>query len=341
MTENTYYKPRLLIGDKEVLLGMSGSLSFPGNNQAHSLSCAITDPEIQNARLFNQEIKLYLNYGSDDGAPIFRGFIKSVTPSDKDTKIKAIDGRAFINSDNSKMIELTDDNNYDGYTLAAFLYDYINTHINGAKTYIGLDALKDTNPSISMSGIRNEPTPVYNIVTDKLKKAIDESDIENPLTYSIDMIDDGIKSNITFIKEKLLTDLPSINLTRLSGIISYSYNRRAPANFAVGGSTTFTYGNAPLGSIGMAVDGDFKDKNEARQELIKSILLQYRETDEISVKATKGHYINIGSIVRLQLDDEDISGNHRLTSKTINFSPSRINLTLKLNKKPAKLADYL
>ena len=111
MTENTYYKPRLVIGNQEISSGMSGSVNFPGSNQANSLKCTITDPEFQNTRLFNKEVKFYLNYGSDDGVPLFRGFIKTVIPQDTNTSISAIDGRTFINSQSSKMVELTDDEN--------------------------------------------------------------------------------------------------------------------------------------------------------------------------------------------------------------------------------------
>ena len=341
MTENTYYKPRLVIGNQEISLGMSGSINFPGSNQANSLKCTITDPEFQNSRLFNKEVKFYLNYGSDDGVPLFRGFIKSVSPQDTSTSINAIDGRTFVNSQSSKMVELTDDENYDGYTLAAFLYDYITDNINTNKTYIGLNMLKDTNPSVSLSETRVTPTPIYSVVTKKLKEAIDTSDVENPLTYFIDMIDDGNTSNITFVKEKLLTDSPSLSLSFSHGIKSYKYNRRAPANFAVGGGASFTYGNSPQGSIGLPIKGKFKDKNEARQEIIKQVLLQYRETDEINLQCNRGYYIALGSIVEVVLDKEDIGGNHRVTSKSIKFSSGGVNLSLKLNKKPLLLSEYI
>ena len=341
MTENTYYKPRLVIGNQEISLGMSGSVSFPGNNQANTLKCTITDPDFQNTKLFNKEIKFYLNYGSDDGVPIFRGFIKTVSPNDKQTIISAIDGRTFINSQSSKMVELTDDENYDGYTLAAFLYDYINDKINTDRTYIGLDFLKDTNPSISMSSVRSAPTPIYQLIMTELKKAVDSSDVEKPLTYFIDMIDDGNKSNITFVKEKLLTDSPSLSLSFSNGIKSYKYNRRAPANFGIAGGASFTYGNAPQGSIGMNITGKFKDKNEARQKIIKEVLLQHRETDEINLNCTKGHDIALGSIIEVVLDKEDIGGNHRVTSKSIKFSAGGVSTSLKLNKKPLLLSEYI
>ena len=342
MTENTYYKPRLIIGNQEISTKMSGSITFPGASQANSLKCTITDPDFQNNKLFNEEVKFYLNYGSDDGVPLFRGFIKSVTPSDDKTIINAIDGRTFINSQNSKMLELTDDENYDGYTLAAFLSDYINDNINIDKTYIGLDLLKDTNPAISMSKVRNkQPSPIYQLITGELQKAVDASETEKPLTYFIDMIDDGNKSNITFVKEKALTDSPSLSLSFSNGIKSYKYNRRPPANFAVAGGASFTYGNSPHGSIGLPVSGKFKDKNEARQKLIKDVLLQYRETDEITLQCNTGHYIALGSIINVILDKEDIGGNHRVTSKSIKFSDGGVNLSLQLNKKPLLLSEYI
>jgi hypothetical protein len=342
MTENTYFKPKLIIGNQEIILGMTGSVTFSGNNQVNSLKCSITDPQFQNTRLFNEEVKFYLNYGSDDGVPIFRGYIKSVKPSDSKIDISALDARKFINSNDSKMLELTDKQNYDGFSLASFLHSYISDYINTSdKTYIGLDMLRDTNPIVSLSGTRNTPMPIYTIVLNLLKRAVDNSEVEKPLSYFIDMIDDGRKSNITIVKNKPLTSSPSLFLSFADGIDKYSYNRRAPANYGAGGSATFTYGNAPLGSVGIAVSGTFKDKNEARQEIIKKVLLQYRETDEISLECTKGHYVSLGSIIRVELDNEDIPRNHRLTSKSIKFSDNKINLNLKLSKKPILLSDYI
>ena len=130
MTENTYYKPRLIIGNKECIFGMSGSLNFPGNNQANTLQCTINEPDFQNSKLFNEEVKLYLNYGGEDGAPIFRGFIKNLTPNDSKTDITAIDGRGFISSQSSKMVELTDKENYDGFTVAQYLSAIIQDKVN-------------------------------------------------------------------------------------------------------------------------------------------------------------------------------------------------------------------
>ena len=120
MTENTYYKPRLIIGGKEIIKGMSGSVTFNGDSKLQTCQCKITDPDLQNFRLMNKKIEVYLNYGSDDGVPIFRGVIHEVTPSDNFTSIKALDVRNVLVGKSSRLLQLTDDENYDGYTLAAF-----------------------------------------------------------------------------------------------------------------------------------------------------------------------------------------------------------------------------
>ena len=340
MTENTYYKPRLVIGDKEITSGMSGSIKFSGNSQANTCNCKITGSDLQNYKLNNKELKVYLNYGADDGVPIFRGFIKEVKPSDTDISITAVDPRMLITGKNSRMIEITDDNNYDGYSLAGFLYAVIDKEINTDNILIGLDALRDTNPIVTMKGERtSEPTSIYDLVKNKLKQAVDDDDIEKPLAYFIDMIDDGKKNNITFIKEKQVSEIPSLYLSETDGIIKYNYNRRTPPTYASGGGTTFQYTNEPRGSTGLSITTkDYKDKKTARMEAIKEILMENVGLDEITIKASKGHYINIGSIVRVKINDSDISGNHRLTSKSINFSAGGIDLSLSLDKKPLELA---
>jgi len=248
----------------------------------------------------------------------------------------------FLTGINSKMVELTDDENYDGLSLAGFLYDFIDNKINTNNTYIGLDFLSDTNPIISMSGERTTgPTSVYDIVTKKLKTAIDNADIEKPLTYFIDMIDDGVKNNIAIIKENNISDVPSLYLSEAEGIISYKFNRRVPATFAVGGGATFQHTNEPKGSVGINISGKFKDKNEARTQAIKELLLNNRETEEINIEVNKGHYIALGSIVNLKIENSEIDGNHRLTSKKLKFNNAGVNLSLTLNKKPLVLSSYI
>ena len=61
---------------------------------------------------------------------------------------------------------------------------------------------------------------------------------------------------------------------------------------------------------------------------------------KINLFSNKGYDIDIGEIVALDVDEEDISGNHRVQAKTITFG-NNTSCTLKLNKKPPVLKDYL
>ena len=77
-----------------------------------------------------------------------------------------------------------------------------------------------------------------------------------------------------------------------------------------------------------------------RNEAIKKVLLNYHEVDEINLTTTKGHYIDVGSIVYVDVDNEDIRGTQRVTAKRINFGKD-ITCSLSLNKKPIKVSDYI
>ena len=66
----------------------------------------------------------------------------------------------------------------------------------------------------------------------------------------------------------------------------------------------------------------------------------YISNSEITVQVTKGYDLEIGQIVALDIDEEDISGNHRVQSKVITFGKTS-SCTLGLNKKPILLKKYL
>ena len=155
MSNNTYQQARLIIGDSEYTQFSSVSVQFPGNSKINSLSCTLNDSDAQEAKYLNKEIKFYLNYGSEDSVPIFRGFIRQISPSDKDIKIKAYDGRTYIQGKEAQTISLTDENNYDGFTVSQYLSDIIQDRVNiGGVIRIGLDMLNETIPPVLLKGVR-------------------------------------------------------------------------------------------------------------------------------------------------------------------------------------------
>ena len=340
--ENTYHLPRLLINNKEVGAEISGNVSFSSNNSVNKLSVSIKDPSIKESRLFNAKVEFYLNAGSEDSVPIFRGFIKEANHSEEKVSITAYDPRMLLQGTNSIQVNLTDEDNYDGYSLAGFLQDFITNSINVDEVLIGLDMLSDTSPIVTMNGERGVSS-VYDMTVKKLKESIDSSDVEKPLTYFLDIIEGDNYSNISFIKEKPLTDAPVYNYSFTDGIMKLSNKRRAPTTIGVYEGGKFTYGNSPEGIKSMNVKLKKKDsasRAELRNEAIKQVILKYQETDEISAKVSKGFYVSLGSIVRLNIDKEGVVGNHRVSAKQIKFGDNII-CTLSLNKKPIKISSYI
>ncbi len=215
--------------------------------------------------------------------------------------------------------------------------------INTTKTLIGTDKLSDTNPTVSLTGVR-EKGKVYEIAKKLIAKSIDnDSDFLNPLSYQFDIIEDSDVAQLTIKKDKQLTDLPSMTFSYSDGLLSYSYNRRLPPNTAFYEGGSFVYTNRPAGRSNIDIgDVDWVEKSRAdmRGVAMKQILLENQQKDEISISVNKGYDIGIGSIIRLDVDNDDIYGNHRVVSKNVSFGKNT-SCNLKLNKKPIKVSDYI
>ena len=336
--DNTYQRPSLIVNGKEILSDISGSVKFTGNNQLNSLTVKIANPELQNMGIYNKIIELYLNNGSDDSVPIFRGYINNFTPSDNSITLNATDMRAKLTGNKGLKLTLTDKNNYDGYTLGQFIFSYLKEFIDDSS--IGTDMLVDTSPAVSMTGERGNDIDVYRLIVKKIKEAVDvDTDFLNPLEHFIDVYEGGNNSSIVIKKDKLLSSVPSIIFSYSDGLKSYSYKRRLPANTVIYEGRKFGYTNLPQGISSMRIDKQ-DSPAETRNLALQNILIAQQQTDEISINITKGFDINIGQIVALDIDEEDIAGNHRVQAKTITFG-KKSSCSLKLNKKPPILKDYL
>ena len=130
MSSTTYSNPRLFIGDKEITNFASVGFTESGKSQVSKLNVNIPDPELRRATLENKELKFFLNYGSDDNVPFFRGRIRQATPTDTAIQIVAHDVRTFLTGIESIPLSLTDESNYDGFTLGQFLHSYITEFVN-------------------------------------------------------------------------------------------------------------------------------------------------------------------------------------------------------------------
>ena len=335
---NTYQQPRIYIDNKEVLSDIKGSVTFTGNNQLNKLRVKITSPDMQMDALLHKKIQFFLNNGSIDSVPFFTGIITNVVPSDKQIDIDASDPRFLISGRDGFVATLTDMNNYDGYSIGAFLHSVITDKVNVDKTYIGLDMLSDTNPIKSLTGQRGTRA-AYKWALKLITDVVDDDNTLEPLTFFFDMIEDYKAPQLVIKKQKSLDTIPAMIFSYSDGLISYKYTRRTPANTAVYPDGTFVYSNRPTGNS-VIKSRSTEDRAKDRELAIRDVLISQNSPDEITIQTTKGYELGLGSIVRLNVTEDDISGNHRVVSKTITFG-SGVGCSLKLNKEPIKISDYI
>jgi len=338
--DNSLYRHKLFIDNKEVLSSSSGSISFNGNNQLNSLSVKVNDIDMQHKSLFNKKVEFFLNEsGQDDSLPLFRGFIKEFTPIETGVNLSVLDVRSVLSGNDGVKISLTDEDNFDGKTLAQYIYAVITDNVNVNETVIGLDMLSDSNPVTLIQGLRGTNLDAYKIMTDAISTVIDDTDFVNPLASFIDVREDSEKSNIVITKDKQITDKPSYTFSFNDGIRKLTFKRRLPANTAYYKGRTEKYTNRPKGQTATTV-AELDDVAKTRNLALQELLLAQQEQDEIKIQVSKGYDIGLGSLINLDVPEDDVRGIHRVQGKTITFGNS-MNCTLMLNKKPIKLSDYI
>ena len=343
MSLDIFCKPRLLINDKEVAFCKTASFST-NVTSLQTLSATITEPDFENYNLFNSKVEFYLNYGSEDGVPLFRGYIKSFKASDSNISISAIDPRTAITGKDSLPVVIDNKSNYDGQTIVQFLIDVIDNQVNLNKTIISTEGLNELDKPIYMNGVRSVQAP-YDIVKGMLESQRDDDNMLTVYEYYFDILHGNKDSSLIIKKTKDLTGAADFIYTYRDGIISMSYTERAPPSFALvkakdGTTVRADYGNAPKGNIGITVGKTYSSRAEAREAGMAEILLKQGDDKDISMNVSKGHYINLGHIIRLDVPDHNIAGQYRITSKSVSYSDNSVNCSFSLNKKPIKLSDY-
>ena len=356
MNQDTYSKPVIYINDTEIVEFDGFTINHPGNSQINSADVKGIRKDLVDFTLMNQELVIYLNEGSNDNIPIFRGIIIQISPGKTNMAVKARDPRAIISGKNAFPIIIDDNNNYDGKTLTQFIHTFINEEINtdaGLTTKIGLDYLEETNPSLLMKGFRTELAVPYQIMQDSLRQALNIDDIENPKDFEIIMIDDGVKANIAIQEKKdLETTVPSVYYDLLDGIQSINYTYSALPTFAlVKGEnniqTTYQHGNMATGKKGITISGPYDNRAVAEfAGMIEIMRLQDSKLD-ITLKVNKGFHVDVGSVVNVYISDNvndsfELSKNHRVVSKTISYGIGKgASMTLKLNSKPMRISNFV
>jgi len=341
MSSDTFSTPQLFIGNKEITSFKSVQFSETGKSLASSLNITLNDPELRHAPLDNKEVLFFLNYGSKDTVPFFRGLVRQVIPSENNIKIVANDVRTLLTGNESIPLSLTDTQNYDGYTLAQFIYEYITTNINVNETLIGLDLLRETDPVVSLSGYRGKKLNPLKIIKANIPK--NDDNLKQIKQNRLAIIDDGVKSNITFVKEQDLDDA-AVRFSYSNGITNIKVRRRPPPNLLsaeVGGqNVVYKHNNLSKGVRGAKIEGNFSYPDEAIQAAY--VQATYAELDsEITLTTTKGHYLSIGNVIYIYSNENsDQTGKFRILSKQVTCSKSGTTCTLQIGKEKPEVNQF-
>jgi hypothetical protein len=347
MSLNTYSVPRVIIGDTPYENFSGLSYTDSGNSTVTNMRIVLTDPKLETAAFFNKEVKVYLDYGSIDEKPFFRGFIKEVTPREKVVNIVAYDVLSFLTGRESLPLKITDKNNYDGYTLTQFLHEYISTYINVTETVIGLDFLNETDPVITMSGFRDENgTDVLSIVN-QLKGVLSD-DLDDILNYNLGVVHGSNYSNIIFYKDEPINSHSSTLYSYNEGINKITYKTFPNPNIAFisdENNISFVYkdNNIPVGTTSLPkTDTKFTDTNSALEQAYIAVRNFENNSKEISLTTNRGIYLEKGNIVKLSIPEvPQIHGAHRIVSKKIDYKNKGLSCTLGLNKAMPLTSTYL
>tara|TARA_R100000008_G_C3571061_1_gene162154 strand:+ start:310 stop:1356 length:1047 start_codon:yes stop_codon:yes gene_type:complete len=346
MSQNTYCNPIVYINGKIIDYLDSYSFTTSMNNTLQTLNVKFTNPHLENMDLFGGKIELYHNYGSSDGVPLFRGYITQTTDKETSMSINAQDPRLYLSGQDGVTVDLTDKKNYDGMTLTQFLYSFISTEVNTESTVIGLSSLTEIDKPVYMTGVREKQQSPWNLITSTLSKAINDNNISEPLDYFIDINHTSNSSDIFFRKKSLLSDKPSYIFSYYDGIVKLTYKERPPYNIGVartndGETQKFIYGNTPTGKKAITISGEFESPADARKAAINKVLLDYNDTKEIDMVVSKCHNISLGTVIYINVPDNNVRGKYRVTGKTITFDKNNLTCKLKCNQKPIKVSDFI
>ena len=336
--QNIHSRPKIVFNGKTLDNVSDISYSNPGNNQISILTFTVSDPHFFNYRLLNKEVKFYVDEGGGESSPLFVGFARNATPSDTNVKITCYDCRTLIAGSESFPITMTDKDNYDGSTVVQFLIDVIKEN----NIDISTDYLSETEPPVPMLGTRASNESAYSIFINKLNRITDKNDPRNPLNYIVDVVDKNI-----VVTKKRIKNNNGIRFSRNDGIISININRRAPITKARvfgrnGSSGVFDYGSSPTGSIGIShTDNALTSNAECTQTAIQIVMAERNEVDEIEINVSKGYDLGLNNVIYLDVDDEDVRGEHRISSKNVSFNGENISYTFGLDKLGPRTSDYI
>ena len=346
MNRSIYCNPKLYIDD--IIINSSFEVSFSDSMASLSrlsISIKATHNE-QFTDFFNKKVEFYLNYGGIDGAPLFRGLVKEFTINSDNISIQAIDVRTLLTGSGSIPIIVDNKKNYDGQTVMQFLIDIVDNKIN-QPSLISSEYTNDTDKPVFMTGYRGIVTSPYETIKPLIGEHLDDDDLSLIGEYFLDVFHGGETSSIIVNKLRQI-DINNFDMSfsEYDGLIEFSYKDRPSPSYITGKTITneevvVEYGNSPRGKVGIQASGSYSSRGEAAEKILPHLLANQDAEKDISITTSKGHYLSIGNIIRIESKDDALRGQYRITSKNISYNNSGVSCNFQLNKKPEKLSNFL
>ena len=351
MSKNIYCDAKLFIDDVEMPYLEKVSIVFSGDSKLNYLNATFSIIDIESYSLYNKKISFFLNESGPESVPYFTGYIMDVTPKETSCSIKALDPRCFLSGNSARKISLTDRDNYDGYTLVQFINDIVDETMgpNGfPKNALGTQLLEETSIPILLKNVREENTDVYSILKKVVSQSINDSNIETPKGYFLDIVETEKNPCLVVKERKDKFERAALFLSYIDGLVSLSYNKRAIPSYAIARASddagniigVFQDGNMPLGYRSINVEGNYKDPDSAKYHAMLEVF-RNKEDLEVKVITNKGFKTPLGSIIYLDVDDVKIRGNHILISKRCNWSESGVKLDMTLGRAAPELREFI
>ena len=322
MNRSTYCNPKLYIDG--IIVESSFNASYSESMSTISkLNITINATENEQfTDFFNRKIEFYLNDGGIDGAPLFRGLVKESSINENNISISAVDVRTLLTGKDSMPIVIDEVNNYDGQTVMQFLIDVVDNKIN-QPNLISSYYTNDTDKPVFMTGYRGTTSP-YELIKGRISTHLNDDDLSLVGEYFLDVFHGGESSSVVVNKLRQI-DINNFDMSfsEFDGLVSFSYkDRPSPTFIAVstqdGKRTVVEYGNAPQGKFGIEAQGNYLSRGEAAEKILPHLLVRQGKEKEITITVSKGIYLRIGNVVRIDSKDDTLRGQYRITSKNIN-----------------------
>ena len=210
-----------------------------------------------------------------------------------------------------------------------------------------LDVMNDTSPPIILKKVRGQNIEPYKLVQDNLKQSLDTSVYEEPKKWIIDTVEGSELTYITFTQRKSLDSSPTYEFSYKDGLVDLKHQKRVPANTAIvtggnGAKFTFVYGNRPNGIVSVSETIESTNNADCYEAAVQLILKDFDENAEVQAIASKAPYIALENLVDINVNDNNIDGNTRVTGKSVSWKKGKgLTVILDLNRTPVKVSDFL